>query len=339
MARVVLVQPDPGSAISGGYLYNSEMADRGAWELCQATAERLDAVLETVEGDLVLADSLWLTESAFEPFLRRARRRRIGVLMHSFPSLIAAAEERRPVPREPTPFEVRALEEVGLVLAPGPHYADLLRAADVDVRIAEPGIDAEWRSPPRRRGERCSLVSVGAVTARKGFLDVLSALEGRPERDDWQWTVVGSLIADAAYAGEVAERAARLGGVSLVGQLAPDEVRAIVTKADVLVMPSYDENQPLVLLEAMAASVPAVAYDVGAVARMVTHDREALLSPIGDTRGLAEHLARLIGDERERYRMASACFERQKELPSWETAAARARTELEHALAHPKRRH
>ena len=149
---------------------------------------------------------------------------------------------------------------------------------------------------------------------------------------------MGSLTADPGYAREVRERAARLEGVTLAGQLAPEETRALVTRADVLVMPSYDENQPLVLMEAMAASVPAVAYDVGAAAWMVTHGREGLLCPIGDTRSLAEHLARVLDDESERYRMALSCWERQKQLPSWETAAARARTTLEEALAGPGRR-
>jgi glycosyltransferase involved in cell wall biosynthesis len=333
MPRVVLVQPDPGGAISGGYLYNSQMAAHGAWTLCQANAEQLGAVLAAIEGDLVLADSLWLAESTFEPFLELARRLRVGVLMHSFPSMIAAAERRLPVAREPARFEIRALEQVGLVVVPGPHYAALLRNADVDVRIAEPGIADAWRTSPRRRGTRCSLVSVGAVTARKGFLDVLAALEGRSARGDWQWTAVGSLTADAAYAREVRERAAALEGVTLAGQLAPDLVRAVVRGADVLVMPSYDENQPLVLLEAMAASVPAVAYDAGAAARMVRHGVEGLLSPVGDRRRLAEHLARVIDDEAERYRMALACWERQKELPSWEIAAARARAALADGLA------
>lgn len=298
-------------------------------------AGELDSALETLECDLVIADSLWLTERMFELFLQLARRLRVGVLMHSFPSMIAAAEQRLPVAREPTTFEIGALERVGLVVVPGPHYADLLGEADVDVRIAEPGIAEAWRTPPRRRTGRCSLVSVGAVTARKGFLDVLSALEGRASRGDWQWTAVGSLQADPAYAKEVATRAARLDGATLAGQRTPDEVRAIVTSADVLVMPSYDENQPLVLLEAMAASVPSVAYDVGAAARMVSHGREGLLGPIGDTRRLSEHLARVIDDETERYRMAEACWERQKQLPSWEAAAARARTLLEGALAGP----
>jgi glycosyltransferase involved in cell wall biosynthesis len=329
MSRILLVQPDAGGAISGGFLYNSEMAAHGAWQLCQARADRLDAALASAEADLVIADSLWLTERTFEPFLRAGRRRRVAVLMHSFPSMIAAAERRLPVTREPTTFEIEALQAVALAIVPGPHYADRLRAADVDVQTAEPGVADAWRTPPRRRAGRCSLVSVGAVTARKGFLDVLSALKERAGRGDWRWTAVGSLTADPAYARELAGMAARFDGVTLAGQRPPDEARALVSSADLLVMPSYDENQPLVLLEAMAASVPIVGYDVGAAARMLSHGKEGLLGRVGDTSELASHLERLIDDESARYRMAEACWERQKALPSWPTAAARAHKMLE----------
>jgi glycosyltransferase involved in cell wall biosynthesis len=221
---------------------------------------------------------------------------------------------------------------VGRVLVPGPHYADLLGGSKIEVQVVEAGIEDAWRVPPRPRGDRCSLVSVGAVTPRKGFRDVLEALRGRTE-DDWRWTVVGSLDAHPAYAKAFVELAETMPAVTIAGQRSPDEVRAIVTAADVLVMPSYDENQPLVLLEATAASVPSVAYAAGGAPSMVAHESEGLVGPIGDVGQLARNLGRLIEDEEERRRMADACWKRQASIPSWQTAARRARATLEELLA------
>jgi len=332
--RVVLVQPDAGGRISGGYLYNARMAAHGAWDLLDVQIESLAARLDQVGHDLVLADSIWLTEEHIAPFLRLAARgTSVGVMLHSFPSMIAAAESGRGVRSDPTAFELEALEQLGIAVVPGRHYADMLAARAVEVLVFPPGIDDEWRAAPRRRGDRCALVSVGAVTPRKGFLDVIQVLEERSRRDDYQWTVVGSLAIDVEYARAVRERAQPLGTVILAGQRSPSETRTIVQQADVLVMSSYDENQPLVLLEAMAASVPSVAYAAGAAAHILADGETGWVSPIGDRNGLGARLERLIADEAERYRMAQSCWKLQRSIPSWAAAAGQAGAVLQ-ARAH-----
>lgn len=324
MLRFVLVQPDPGTRVSGGYLYNAQMAAHGAWELLNVASGRgLDVALDKIDADLVIADSIWLTEATMAPFLRRAARgTQVAMMMHSFPSMIAAADSGT-VRTEPTELEIKTLERLGLAILPGPHYVPRLSTRRL---VCEPGIDDAWRRPPRRRAGPCSLVAVGAVTPRKGFLDVLEVLARRP--GGWTLRIVGSLTIHPDYAKAVAEMAARLDGVMLVGPKTPDETRDIVTGADVLVMPSYDENQPLVVLEAMAASVPTVAYAAGATRHMLRHDGEGLVGPIGNKTALASHLFRLLDDEAERYRLAEGCWKRQETIPSWASAAAQARTKL-----------
>jgi glycosyltransferase involved in cell wall biosynthesis len=161
---------------------------------------------------------------------------------------------------------------------------------------------------------------VGSVTPRKGFLDVAAVLARRAERD-YVWRVVGSLDADPDYAERLARMTRALTGVVLEGQKTPSEVQRIVRACDALVMPSYDENQPLVLVEAMAASVPAVAYSAGAARHMLEHRRQGFIVPIGDTQGLAEHINRLIDDEELRHALAVECWKRQSSIPDWPVAA------------------
>lgn len=328
MRNAVLVQPDAQGRISGGYLYNAEMARHGAWELLSVGSADLARALEAVRDGLVILDSIWLTEQTFEPFRRlREREIRLAVMLHALPSRIASAERGDRVDPRPSPFERAALSEIGLALLPGPHYAPLLGELGVEVRVLEPGLEEAWRAPPRRRAGRCELVSVGAVTPLKGFLDVADALADLPDADH-RWTVVGSLEVDRAYAASLRERVRGRDNVVLAGQRSPVETRRIVQRADVLILSSYEENHPLVLLEALAASVPSVAYAVGAAGSIVEHGRTGLLAPLGDKSALARHVAELVADEPRRFAMASACWERQRLLPSWAEAAARARTTL-----------
>lgn len=335
MKRVVLVEPASGGHISGGYLYNAEMARNGAWELCQTPTDDLSSTLDDVECDLLIADSIWLTEPFISPFLRRrSNGTRVAVMLHSFPSLIANAEtEQRTNPR-PNPFELDILRRLGVALLPGSHYAPELELARVSALVLDPGVDDRWRTPPKPRSEPCALVSVGSVTPRKGFLDVFDALEHVGQLPAFRWTIIGSLDAHPTYAARVRERASAFDGVVLAGQCSPEDTRAMVRGSDILVMPSYDENQPLVLLESLAASVPACGYQAGAAAHMLTQGKTGLLSPIGDKRGLGDHLARLLRSEAERYRMAEACWEQQRRLPNWATAARRARAVCQD-LSHP----
>lgn len=98
-------------------------------------------------------------------------------------------------------------------------------------------------------------------------------------------------------------------------------------------MPSYGENQPLVLLEALAASVPAVAYAAGATRHMLQHDVEGLIAPVGDRAALEAHLGRLLADEATRFSMATRCWQRQRSLSSWSAAARAASALLTEQLA------
>jgi glycosyltransferase involved in cell wall biosynthesis len=322
--RPLLVQPASGGRISGGFLYNARMAAHGLWDVLDVTPVELPRrLLELPIERPILMDSIWLTPEAVPHFFAlQARGARLGMMLHSFPSMIAATENHRPPPARPSSFEVEAIERLRVVVVPGRHYEDLLRDSRAFVLSAEPGIDDAWRSEPRHRDGACRLVSVGAVTPRKGFLDALEALEG--VRSDYRWSVVGSLEADPIYASALVERARGRSSIELCGQLTPEATRRTVQQADLLLMPSYDENQPLVLLEAIAASVPAVAYAAGATRHMLEHEREGLIAAIGDKRALSVHIRRLLEDEPCRYRMATQCWERQRSISSWEGAASRA---------------
>jgi glycosyltransferase involved in cell wall biosynthesis len=330
MTPPLLMEPASGGRISGGFLYNTRMAEHGLWEIADASAEDVGSVLGAVSLERpVIMDSIWLTPSAVGPFLqRRAAGGRVGLMLHSFPSLIDATEKGLPPLARPSRFELEALGVFDVVVVPGGHYRDLIAGTSSRILIAEPGIDDAWRAAPRRRNGACRLISVGAVTPRKGFLDVLDALEGRDDVE-LSWVGVGSLEVNRDYASRVLARARQRSNATLTGQLSPEAARRLVQQSDLLLMPSYDENQPLVLLEALAASVPAVAYAAGATPHMLEHDREGLIAPVGDRAAFAAHLHRLLDDEELRYDMATRCWQRQQVLPNWRDAAARARIELE----------
>jgi glycosyltransferase involved in cell wall biosynthesis len=106
---------------------------------------------------------------------------------------------------------------------------------------------------------------------------------------------------------------------------APAELPALFSRFDVVAVPSLDtprwsEQFGRVAVEAMAAGVPVVVSDSGALAEVVCG--AGALVPQGDVGALAEALRRVSGDAAERQRMGRSGHERAKHY-SWAAVASR----------------
>lgn len=148
-----------------------------------------------------------------------------------------------------------------------------------------------------RDGERVVL-AIGRLSREKGHVDLVNALGRlRRARPDIDFRV---LVVGEGPERERVERAAADEGITervvFVGQVA--DVRPYYAAADVLALPSHSEGSPNVLLETMAAGVPAVAASVGGVPEIATHEQTALLVAPRDTAAMAESLARVLTDSR-----------------------------------------
>jgi glycosyltransferase involved in cell wall biosynthesis len=136
------------------------------------------------------------------------------------------------------------------------------------------------------------LVFAGLLVARKGVLDLLTALSMpgvMPE--DARLTVIGDGPQRSAAEALAHERPLR-GKVEFLGFRA--DVPDLLLACDALVLPSSMEQQPLVVAEAMAAGKPVVATDTGGVADMV--GPSGYLVQPGDVPGLADRLRALFAD-------------------------------------------
>ncbi len=121
---------------------------------------------------------------------------------------------------------------------------------------------------------------------------------------DWTLRVYG----DGPLLTDMRRLAADLGlhdNVQVMG--ATDRMIEEWAKASVALLSSNDgEALPLVLLEAFAAGVPAVSYDIQTgPAEIITHGVDGLLVTSGDEDQLAQALIRLIADDELRHRFGA----------------------------------
>ncbi len=92
--------------------------------------------------------------------------------------------------------------------------------------------------------------------------------------------------------------------VSLLGEV--EDCDSLLAQADLFVLSSNYEGLPLSVLEAMSASLPVVATDVGGVSEAVVDGKTGCLVPRMSPHELAEKIDSLLGDEEVRQQMGRA---------------------------------
>jgi len=86
------------------------------------------------------------------------------------------------------------------------------------------------------------------------------------------------------------------GSVTFRGSCGPAHVREALHEADVMVLPSFAEGIPVVLMEAMACGVPCVSTAVMGIPELVNDESNGLLAPPADAVALADRIQRLALD-------------------------------------------
>lgn len=153
------------------------------------------------------------------------------------------------------------------------------------------GLDLGPPDPPA--GPVRHLLTAGLLLPRKGITDLIDAVE-RPGvcPADATLTVVG----DGPERAAIEARAAASGGrIRLLGFRT--DVPELMRAADAVVVPSRMEQQPLVVIEAMAAGKPVLATDTGDTTTMLAAPGAARFTAApGDPESLATALRALFAD-------------------------------------------
>jgi colanic acid/amylovoran biosynthesis glycosyltransferase len=134
------------------------------------------------------------------------------------------------------------------------------------------------------------LVCVGRLCEQKGQLLLIEAL-ARLAREDCRPELV--LAGDGEMRVQV-ESAVRRAGlesqVRITGWIGSDAVRREILNARALVLPSFAEGLPVVLMEAMALQRPVVTTYVAGIPELVEPGRSGWLVPAGDVDALVQAL-------------------------------------------------
>lgn len=236
----------------------------------------------------------------------RARGAAVVVHVHTGLANVGPYEDFEPTRLQRALLRLLPAERVLAVSSAGatglsPHVRAPIQVVDNAVDVTA------FAAPARSERRPVRIVYAGTIGRGKGLLDLLEALLALRAWgvDGWSLRVVGApneLEHEEPHA--VADRflAAGLGG-SLVGPRPPEELPALLAEADVFVLPSHSEGQPIAVLEAMASGLAIVATRVGAVPDVIRDGVDGLLVAPRDVDGLARALRAVVEDPELRRRL------------------------------------
>ena len=178
------------------------------------------------------------------------------------------------------------------------------------VLLGRIGVDTrKWVPVPRhgnRDGGPARIVSVGRLTASKGFDILLRALRRvRQSGQDVTLRIIGAGPEHAALEALAVELGLH-DAVQFLGSLAEEEIITELRTADLFVLASHAEPLGVVYMEAMALGVAAVGTAAGGVGEIIRDGDNGLLAPPADADLLAERVIRLVRDCGLRERLGAA---------------------------------
>lgn len=314
--RDVDLEPQPGEDVLGvrtiGRHPNVFLYDpRPIW---RALGERWD-VLDIHEEPAALATAEVL-------LLRALRRSRVPYVLYSAQNIAK---------RYPPPFrwwERRALRHAGAVSVCNTEAGDVLRAKGLTAPAHVIGLGVEQPAAAPTDAD----VAGAAAPARTGYVGRLLAphkgldvLLDAAEADPGLHVAVAGAGPHEAALRRRAGSPALAGRVTFHGHLAGAELAAFYRGIGVLAVPSvaapgWLEQFGRVAVEAMAAGVPVVASDSGALRDVV--GGAGVLVPPGDAPALARALRAVLDDPEHAARLREAGLRRAAEY-TWDAIAAR----------------
>ena len=203
-----------------------------------------------------------------------------------------------------------------------------IREFDIDRSLARNRMDVGLGLEP----DWLRIINVGNICPRKNQVDVISvAQEVVSHFPKTYFIMVGATEQD--YLSELKSKVEQFDIQKnvLICDYTPD-MGYYLCGSDLMLHTAVREPQGRVLLEAMAARLPVVAYNVGGVGEAVLDGQTGFLQPFGDLDGMARAVCRLITDPSERVHMGESGYRRVKENYSAENTAQSVREIINQVL-------
>jgi glycosyltransferase involved in cell wall biosynthesis len=188
------------------------------------------------------------------------------------------------------------------------------------------------------------IITVGRNHPKKGYKFIPEIVEYLShKRRDFLWIMVGKgneTIEDAAKEKQLEQYLKVIPAIGISKEGAEDlytvpstDLIALYKAADIFAFPTLIESFGLVNIEAMAAGLPVVVTDAPGCRELVIHGYNGLLSPVGDTMGMANNILEVLEDDHFRNRLIANGLKEARKY-EWKNIAEKYVNCYQQAVAH-----
>ena len=175
-----------------------------------------------------------------------------------------------------------------------------------DVEVVHCGVDLESFASCQHEptGSVSSIVSVARLDRQKG-LDILikACAELKLKGMAFQCQIVGEGPERSSLQALLDELGLSK-SILLLGGMTQEEVRRILSKATMVVLPSRSEGIPVALMEAMAMKVPVISTKITGIPELIEDNVSGFMVPPENVAALAQRMHALLTDSEMRMRFA-----------------------------------
>ena len=150
------------------------------------------------------------------------------------------------------------------------------------------------------------LVFLGQLVERKGLHVLIDALART--RCKCEVLLAGGDWTSGGYPQRIKAMAAQAGPLNhrIHFENHRQDIGAVLSTADVFVLPSLSEARPRSIIEAMSLGLAVIGSDAGGIPSLIAHDQTGLIVPAGDPQGLADAIDRMAASPELRRRLGAA---------------------------------
>lgn len=155
-------------------------------------------------------------------------------------------------------------------------------------------VNANPKLDLKKSDQVLELLFIGSICKRKGFHDLLTALS--QIGIEYRLNVLGEFSDNDMKSHSESYILEHHLNVSFYGYLAGPDKDAVISKSDILILPSYSEGFPMVIPEAMAMGCAIISTDIAGIPEIVIQGINGFLINPGDIKELTNKITRLSND-------------------------------------------
>jgi glycosyltransferase involved in cell wall biosynthesis len=170
--------------------------------------------------------------------------------------------------------------------------------------VAHNAVDDSFFQVQRTPSQPPTILCVGNITLRKNQNALIESLDRVAAGTSFNLLFLGAAPENDEYARRFRELIRTRSWCRYGGVANRDELKRHLADATGVVLPSLEDNCPMVVLEAMAAGVPVAASRVGGVPELITHEQTGLLFDPANAAAISQAVRRLLVDAQEMEHLA-----------------------------------